>query len=56
MMGSRDNVEAGIIPRLSNVLFERIAADQNNLTCQVNYFYINLVETKQNYNIKIIFL
>ena len=54
MMGSRDNVEAGIIPRLSNVLFERIAADQNNLTCQVNYFYIDLVETRKDY--KIIFL
>jgi len=36
MMGSYDNVEAGIIPRLCNALFERIALDKNNMACQVN--------------------
>ena len=35
MMGSHDNVETGIIPRLSDALFERIAADRNNIACQV---------------------
>ena len=36
-MGSHDNVEAGIIPRLCNALFERIALDKNNMACQVNF-------------------
>ena len=39
-MGSHDNVEAGIIPRLCNALFERIALDKNNMACQVNWWYL----------------
>ena len=35
MMGSHDNTDAGIIPRLCNVLFERIALDRDNPACQV---------------------
>ena len=36
MMGSHDNVEAGIIPRLADALFNRIAAEKSNLACQVS--------------------
>ena len=35
MMGSHDNVEAGIIPRLADALFDRIAAEKGNMACQV---------------------
>ena len=36
MMGSHDNVEAGIIPRLADALFNRIAAEKSNMACQVS--------------------
>lgn len=44
MMGSHDNVEAGIIPRLADALFYRIAAEKSNMACQVKrcrcYIYL----------------
>ena len=41
MMGSHDNVEAGIIPRLADALFDRIAADKNNMACQGRVYTIS---------------
>ena len=50
MMGtsSHEQMEAGIIPRLSNSLFERIAAERNNPACQakVEVSYMEIYNEK----------